>query len=177
MRIRLSDDKLAKILVGHRERDISFLALGRRTLAHGTGFLEVEIPLLCLAGFVLEVEGEDGAAGFDGVFAGGIRGEGLGDGVEGDGGGEGVCRWGLVSGEGERELDTWALVPCLRDMMAVCMCYQRSTRLQLRFTMDCWVGGGQSVWVDESRKNTGQNSEYITGVWGRSDDAIYPGRP
>ena len=44
------------------------------------------------AGLVLELEGEDGAALLDGVFAVGVvGGEGLGDGVEGDGGGEFVC--------------------------------------------------------------------------------------
>lgn len=46
--------------------------------------------MFLLAGLVLEVEGEDGAAGFDGVFARGLGGEGGGDVVEGDGGGEGV---------------------------------------------------------------------------------------
>jgi hypothetical protein len=49
-----------------------------------------------LRGFVLEREGEDCGAGFDGVGAVGGGGEGAGNFVEGGGGGEGI--WGVLVG-------------------------------------------------------------------------------
>lgn len=93
LRICLAQHQLAKLLVGKRQRDISLLALWRRAFANSSRLLEIEIPLLFLASLVLEVEGEDGTAGFDRVLTVGVgRRERAGDLVEGGRGGEVV--WG-----------------------------------------------------------------------------------
>lgn len=57
-------------------------------LADNTLLLQVNVPAGRLAGLVLEGEGEDGLALLDGVLALGVGLEGVGDGVEGGGGGE-----------------------------------------------------------------------------------------
>lgn len=49
------------------------------------------MPGFLVAGGVLQSEGEDRAAFFDGILAVGVGGEGTGDFVEGGGGGEGFC--------------------------------------------------------------------------------------
>lgn len=68
------------------------LAPGRRsTLAHLTLVLQVEVPALLLALGVLQVEGDNGLGRVDGILTLGLVGlEGLVDGVERGGGGEGV---------------------------------------------------------------------------------------
>lgn len=55
----------------------------RQTLADLASVLEVDVPALLLAGRVLQRKGEDGVALLDGVFAVGIIGKSLADGIEG----------------------------------------------------------------------------------------------
>jgi hypothetical protein len=89
LRIRLALDQFMEIRIAQHERDARFFALGRGALAYGAGVFEVNVPCLFCAGCVLELEGEDAVALFDGVFAVGVAGgEGLRDGIEGGGGGE-----------------------------------------------------------------------------------------
>lgn len=62
------------------------------TAADLAGLLEVDVPARGLAGLVLECEGEDGTALFDGVLALAVaRVQGCVDDVEGLGGRELVC--------------------------------------------------------------------------------------
>jgi hypothetical protein len=91
LRIRLALNKLPKVLITQRQRDCCFLALGRKSLAHCTRLLEINIPRVCLGSWVLERKGEDGAALFDRVFTVRVRsGKGARDLVKGGGRGERV---------------------------------------------------------------------------------------
>lgn len=111
------------------------LATGRgSTLAHLALVLQVEVPALLLTLGVLQVEGDDGLGGVDGVLALALVGlEGLVDGVERGGGGEGICverrklsaswfwSWDLQyatdAARAERSRDEMVDVPFLRDMV------------------------------------------------------------
>ena len=75
---------------------VGLAALRRVALPHAALLLEINVPAVGVAGGVLQREGEDGAAFLDRVLAARVVGRQRGvDGVEGRGGGEGVC--GLVS--------------------------------------------------------------------------------
>lgn len=78
---------------------IGLAALRRLALPHAALLLEINVPAVGVAGGVLQREGEDGAAFLDRVLAARVVGRQRGvDGVEGRGGGEGVC--GFVSSRG-----------------------------------------------------------------------------
>lgn len=68
----------------HREGELTtrLLAFWRQAFADCTGLFQVNVPALLLSLFVLQCEGEDGAAFLDGIFALGIAGEGRRDCVE-----------------------------------------------------------------------------------------------
>lgn len=108
--VGLASHELLEVLVGEGESDypskissasglfgnmrltISLAASRGSALAHLTLVLQVEVPALLLALGVLQVEGDDGLGRVDGVLALALVGlEGLVDGVERGGGGEGVC--------------------------------------------------------------------------------------
>lgn len=94
---------------------VGLAALRRVALPHAALLLEINMPAVGVAGGVLQREGEDGAALLDRVLAARVVGRQRGvDGVEGRGGGEGVC--GLVSSRG-REGQLGGCGPFLRDIV------------------------------------------------------------
>ena len=94
---------------------VGLAALRRVALPHAALLLEINVPAVGVAGGVLQREGEDGAAFLDRVLAARVVGRQRGiDGVEGRGGGEGVC--GLVSSRG-REGQLGGCGPFLRDIV------------------------------------------------------------
>ena len=111
---------------------IGLAALRRLALPHAALVLEINVPAVGVAGGVLQREGEDGAAFLDRVLAARVVGRQRGvDGVEGRGGGEGVC--GLVSSRG-REGRLGVCGPFLRDIvgdgLVVLMVVQRVLELR-----------------------------------------------
>jgi hypothetical protein len=92
LRLRLAGYHLPEVLVAHTQHHVRFFASWGFALRHCAGFLQVDVPCFFLPGAVLQLEGEDSGAFFDGVFAVGfVFFQGGVDGVEGGGGGEGVC--------------------------------------------------------------------------------------
>lgn len=82
LRIRFSLDQLSKIGIAQRHCDCRLLAIGSCAFACFAGVFEIDVPGFLSAGLVLEGEGEDGTAFFDGVGAFGGGGEGGVYGVE-----------------------------------------------------------------------------------------------
>jgi len=83
LRIRLSFHQFPKVGITQRHSHCRFLAIGSCTFARFVGVFEIDVPGFLGAGLVLEGEGEDGTAFFDGVGTFGGGGQGGVYGVEG----------------------------------------------------------------------------------------------
>lgn len=90
--VRFSVNQLLKVRIREHQSARCLPALGRQAPSRHTLVFQVDVPTLGLALWVLEREGEDAFALFDGcgLFLG-VRREGLADDVEGCGGREVVC--------------------------------------------------------------------------------------
>lgn len=115
MRICFSLDQLPEIGIAQRHCDCRLFAIWSRAFACFAGVFEIDVPGFLGAGLVLEGEGEDGTARFDGVGAFGGGGEGGVYGIEGGGRREVGCeamsvnvgKGGMGRGEGYGLRWTW----------------------------------------------------------------------